>query len=1156
MCKKTVVLISVVLVLALAGSASALLVDGYREWTGTLQLADLFGLEITKTGHAKFTSRVNQDGCDVTIAAGGILETLGPYKLPDEYPPTPTTYSTAHVNGTWNAADIQFMGAERAAYIYIGRRGVINLQTGYSRFADGSNSNPLTWLSDNSLLVDPSLDPSVWVIEITDMGGGAARITAESLYPVVSFDWASSGDLESVSPAELVVTLDGAAPGQSYTVDYAVTGGTAEGGGVDYALAPGTLTFNPGETSKTISIDIIDDGLDEGAETIVVELSNATGPDVVLGAVQHTYTIQDPRPTVAFDADRSSNNEDAGRIETTVSLSFATPLTVTVDYSVTGGTATGGGVDYILDPGTLTFNPGETTKNISIDLVADSVFEAPKTVEITLSNPSNATLGAMTQFTQTIFDITQAIPVAWWKFDEVSGTTALDSSGNNLNGEVQGNAEWVDGYVGSGGLSISGGAVLINDSPILEPSTITITVWIKMHSPQIRFARILQKGYDNHETYLFQGGGYGMNWIMYDAGGDNKGASLSSAIPANEWAFVAGVYDGSEMRIYLNGELSGSNHVGSFTPYNSPGPLCIGGRPKPSGVDKLMIAELDDVRIYDHGMSDDEIKELYAWVDGDTRVAALPAPKHLAINVSPYTTLSWLSGKGATSHDVYLGADFDDVNNASIGSDEFMGSVDVNSYVPGGVFELGQTYYWRVDEVGDSETAKGTVWQFTIDAGKAGDPDPSDGLANIPVDTDLGWTAGNYAVSHDVFFGTNRIAVVNANTSSPEYKGNQVETTYDPGSLARNTTYYWRIDEIGGADMFAKGDVWSFSTVGGFHLQVDFGLPVCFSRWDDVRPVEGTVKEGWWGRVFWGDADMYMHDKAWEDGSRGMDPPDTPGVSGSGVHFALDTARPGNGGYHVHGMCRANLGGDGCAGGVPLGEPIANGWFHNIDWGGECRGDINMRITDLPPGEYKMISYHNHWEPCSQGSRNCLDCISTMPPMPIVFARSFPAPGEMECISGDLGSGTGEGVESLVEAYDIKVTSVLTDADVATSTIEFRTNGSDVLVVYDGGDNSYADPARPGREGSKAILNAFELMSAWAPVCACPGDLNADDQVDLDDLQAMVGILLDAGSPFIVDVEDGYCGDLNEDGQVDLDDLQATAGILLNAGSPFIVRCN
>ena len=74
--------------------------------------------------------------------------------------------------------------------------------------------------------------------------------------------------------------------------------------------------------------------------------------------------------------------------------------------------------------------------------------------------------------------------------------------------------------------------------------------------------------------------------------------------------------------------------------------------------------------------------------------------------------------------------------------------------------------------------------------------------------------------------------------------------------------------------------------------------------------------------------------------------------------------------------------------------------------------------------------------------------------------------------------------------------------------------------------------------------------------CACQGDLNDDEQVDLEDLQAVAGILLQAGSPFIVPVEPGHCGNMNDDLQIDLEDLQAVAGILLQAGSPFIVQCD
>jgi hypothetical protein len=73
--------------------------------------------------------------------------------------------------------------------------------------------------------------------------------------------------------------------------------------------------------------------------------------------------------------------------------------------------------------------------------------------------------------------------------------------------------------------------------------------------------------------------------------------------------------------------------------------------------------------------------------------------------------------------------------------------------------------------------------------------------------------------------------------------------------------------------------------------------------------------------------------------------------------------------------------------------------------------------------------------------------------------------------------------------------------------------------------------------------------------CPCLGDLSGDGQIDLEDLQAVAGVLLEAGSPFVVAVGEGDCGDLNTDLQLDLEDLQAVAGILLDAGSPFVAPC-
>ncbi|HUT28731.1 MAG TPA: Calx-beta domain-containing protein [Sedimentisphaerales bacterium] len=232
--------------------------------------------------------------------------------------------------------------------------------------------------------------------------------------PAVGFETSSSGGLETVTPALISVVVTNADPAETYTVDYAATGGTATGGGVDYTLAPDTLTFNPGVTQQNVSIAIVDDGGGEPDETIIVTLSNVTGLDAVLGTSQHTYTISDYQPDVAFDSASGSGAENVTPANIAVSLTLSTPDTVTVDYAVTGGTATGGGVDYtLLGSGTLTFNPYVTTQNVSLDIVDDPDIESAETVQLTLSNPTNATLGSITQHTYTINDNDLVEGIMW-----------------------------------------------------------------------------------------------------------------------------------------------------------------------------------------------------------------------------------------------------------------------------------------------------------------------------------------------------------------------------------------------------------------------------------------------------------------------------------------------------------------------------------------------------------------------------------------------------------------------------------------------------------------------------------------------------------------------------------------------------------------------
>ena len=89
--------------------------------------------------------------------------------------------------------------------------------------------------------------------------------------------------------------------------------------------------------------------------------------------------------------------------------------------------------------------------------------------------------------------------------------------------------------------------------------------------------------------------------------------------------------------------------------------------------------------------------------------------------------------------------------------------------------------------------------------GQASSPSPSNSATGVSVTADLSWTAGGSTTSHNVYFGTD------STPDETEYIGNQAGTTYDPGTLAYGTTYYWRIDEVGPGGT-TTGVVWSFTT--------------------------------------------------------------------------------------------------------------------------------------------------------------------------------------------------------------------------------------------------------------------------------------------------------------------------------------------------------
>lgn len=194
---------------------------------------------------------------------------------------------------------------------------------------------------------------------------------------------------EGVGVANLTVALS-AASSSAITVNYATTDGTAVAGS-DYVAANGTLTFNPGETSKQLAVIVIDDTASEGSETIIVNLSSPT--NATLSVAQGTITINanDAPPIPSISVGNVAVAEGVGVASVTVALSASSASIVTVDFTTANGTAVSGS-DYGPASGTLTFSPGETSKLITVTILDDATQEANETILINLTNPTGATL--------------------------------------------------------------------------------------------------------------------------------------------------------------------------------------------------------------------------------------------------------------------------------------------------------------------------------------------------------------------------------------------------------------------------------------------------------------------------------------------------------------------------------------------------------------------------------------------------------------------------------------------------------------------------------------------------------------------------------------------------------------------------------------------
>jgi len=205
------------------------------------------------------------------------------------------------------------------------------------------------------------------------------------------------------------------------------------------------------------------------------------------------------------------------------------------------------------------------------------------------------------------------------------------------------------------------------------------------------------------------------------------------------------------------------------------------------------------------------------------KAAKSPVPVNGSSSARVNQVLQWVAGAGATSHDVYFGADSSAVTDATNDTpDVFKGNQGGTSFDPeddaaeiDGQLLADTEYFWRIDEVGPGGTTNGTVWSFRTQVAppRITAPVPADASTDVSLTQILSWSASPSVESFDVYVGIGMVDVANATRTSAEFRGNQTTKNFNPTPLLGSTQYYWRVDTLGPGGT-TTGDLLSFTTSG------------------------------------------------------------------------------------------------------------------------------------------------------------------------------------------------------------------------------------------------------------------------------------------------------------------------------------------------------
>jgi hypothetical protein len=339
--------------------------------------------------------------------------------------------------------------------------------------------------------------------------------------------------------------------------------------------------------------------------------------------------------------------------------------------------------------------------------------------------------------------------IGWWKLDDGSGTVAIDSSVNRINGTINGNPSWGANspFDQSNYLLFDGTNDWVDINSIPQGAFLLPNYTISLYFR-------LDGGTDERNMFSAtnNAGGHGImlslnrtnpgrlryiNRAPFGTGGTGDQEQILTSASGTlyndgQWHHLAAVRASDTSRLlYVDGVQVGSNTM-AVSAFTEPARVVLGTL-RFDSLGRWWNGGIDDVRIYNRALSSADVLILATSASPQ---AHTPNPETGATNVKTKPTLTWKPGRLAKTHNVYWGTNSSDVNSATtaVYLNVTLATVDVNSYVPE-TLQLDTTYYWRVDEVNNAHPDKlwkGSVWSFTTGKFLTVDDMESYGTANTP----------------------------------------------------------------------------------------------------------------------------------------------------------------------------------------------------------------------------------------------------------------------------------------------------------------------------------------------------------------------------------------------------------------------------------------